>query len=483
MKETEPTPEERDLIMSAQHPEIIIPAGSFALQPLEFTEEQKTLIKRMCQAEGLDDNEFQVFLHICQRRRLDPILRQIYATKRNKKFKEGNVEKWIKILVPIVAIEGMTATAERSKTYAPSSKAPEYTWEANGLPKSCTVWMKKFAQGEWHEFSFTAFYKEFCQDTDLWKKMPAHMLMKCARAGALRMGWPEDCGGLYIEEEWSPEPSGELIEAPKRKERERGSIAKMKESKEENRGHGNEGMVEEKKPAKPVDQYKTAVKNATLKSNATGKEWIELKVEGGTANVWNDSIPGGFVGYKAEKIPLTTMYCWHKSLFEVLLTKPQKIVLSVSNKEGSRFSPIVEDVLAVDDKKYEKGQPYVAPEVAVMPKPESEKIVSTPEPKAIRTESVLRLSNAFEDIWPASKLELRALRNKVGQTMLNLQSKEQLNDLTYPQDKIDAAISALLRYQKLQPKPSTETGIINELDTYFKNELEQIQAKQADLDF
>jgi len=52
----------------------------------------------------------------------------------------------------------------------------------------------------------------YVQDGPLWRKIPANMMEKCARASCLRKAYPEAFGGLYIREEM---PEGEYGERPK----------------------------------------------------------------------------------------------------------------------------------------------------------------------------------------------------------------------------------------------------------------------------
>src|SRR5690606_27428050 len=72
-----------------------------------------------------------------------------------------------------------------------------------------------------------ALYKTFVQTdrdgnpTQFWRKMPEHMLAKCAESQALRKAFPEEAGGLYTSEEMQ-----QASNAPHRQEidRETGEI-------------------------------------------------------------------------------------------------------------------------------------------------------------------------------------------------------------------------------------------------------------------
>lgn len=431
----------------------------------EFTPEQIELIKRMHSAAGLTNDEFEAFLHFCRRKRVDPLLKQAYATKR--KMKDGS-----SVVAIMTSIEGLRAIADRTREYAPGFE-PEFVEDPKGKLIAAKVSVKKYVQGEWHELKGVAYLAEFDQHNFMWDRMPRNQLAKCAEAQALRKGWPEDCGGFYVPEEFNQEQPDEPQETEKKNQRERGSIKKLKASSEPNRGHGNEGIgsavcnegdntsipsAQTARGSVPFDNYSTTIVEAITKSNKE-KIWAEVKVSGGVSSVWNPSSRA----YRDGKIPETTLYCWHQSLFEALMKRPQNIVLAVVNKEGSKWSPIIEDILAIDGEKFEKGGgANVHPDSGAN---DTQAIANR------RQESIAELSAMFEKLWPAAKLELRSIRNEVGQVMLNLQSKDQLKDASYPQANIDAAIRALKQYDAMEPKATTREGTIEDITHMFKEAL------------
>src|SRR5262249_35392887 len=105
-----------------------------------------------------------------------------------------------------VGIDGFRAIADRTKCYAPSDKPVQFIYDdAKKTLFSATVFVKKFAQGTWHEYSGTAVFAEYKQNTTMWQSMPHGQLEKCAEAKALRRGWPEQLGQIYISEEMRDE--------------------------------------------------------------------------------------------------------------------------------------------------------------------------------------------------------------------------------------------------------------------------------------
>lgn len=190
------------------------------------------LIKRTV-AQDLTPAELDLFVHMCRRWRLDPLRRQIYAHTytRNKKEKDdhGN-EVWKKIrnVVYVTGIDGYRTIADRTGNYRPGQRSIELRDDAKDVREnpqgivSATASVWKHVHGCWHEFSETVYWDEFAPLKDEWKgkgddrhktgkrdldtsgqwgKMGRLMLQKCAEAQALRRGWPDEYGDLYVAEE------------------------------------------------------------------------------------------------------------------------------------------------------------------------------------------------------------------------------------------------------------------------------------------
>jgi hypothetical protein len=136
----------------------------------------------------------------------------------------------------------------------PSDKLPQVE-DLGKESLRVTTWVKKFSRndGDWHEFGATAYYREYVQTrrnkgtnkvepNAMWEKMPINQLTKCAEALALRRGWPEELGQIYVDEEL---PSQEPVYLPPenaKREKAMREMGTLKVSTEPNRGHGNEGI-------------------------------------------------------------------------------------------------------------------------------------------------------------------------------------------------------------------------------------------------
>jgi phage recombination protein Bet len=227
------------------------------LQVSREWENQLELVKRTV-APGLTDEEFALFCHVARVRHLDPLQRQIHAVKRATwdPEKNGYVEK----MTIQTGIDGYRSIANRTELYMPSDRLPL----AEDLGKEnlrVTVWVKKFSTNDsaWHEFGATAYYREYVQTRKnkvtskvepnaMWEKMPINQLTKCAEALALRRGWPEELGQIYVDEELpSQEPVYLPPEPPKQSKTQR-ELGSLKVSAEPNRGHGNEGTQRRPEP-------------------------------------------------------------------------------------------------------------------------------------------------------------------------------------------------------------------------------------------
>ncbi len=161
---------------------------------------KKELIKRtMCK--GATDDELELFLHVCKKTGLDPLVRQIYAVTRYTK--DGNQ------MTIQTGIDGYRLIADRSGRYAPG-REPEWKYDEKGRLISATATVRKMTEdGTWHEVAATAFYSEYVQTykdgnpTSFWCKMGHTMLAKCAEALALRKAFPAELSGVYTAEEMS----------------------------------------------------------------------------------------------------------------------------------------------------------------------------------------------------------------------------------------------------------------------------------------
>lgn len=180
---------------------------SFKLQVI--TEPQIELIKKTILPAGSSETELQLFLHQCKRTGLDPLARQIYASKIQGK------------LSVITSIDGFRLIAERSGEYLgqtmPLFCGLDAIWkevwiptQTEQFPYACKVGIYRnrfveplYAVAHWSAYAQKTF-NEKQNKTDYkytWKTMPTTMLAKCAEAQALRKAFPQELSGLYTQDE------------------------------------------------------------------------------------------------------------------------------------------------------------------------------------------------------------------------------------------------------------------------------------------
>lgn len=193
--------------------------GQVATISREFTAQHLKIIR--ANNPDLEAQEFDTFIEYARRAGLDPFRRQISAIVFGKKAKDKSRRR----VAFVVGIDGYRAMADRTGTYMPHSEPPSFV-QCEQTPTnpagllSCTVRVKKYAHGGWHEFSATAYWDEFApveeewaevegrwqpsgkkKLADNWRKMPRVMLAKVAESQALRRGWPDTFAGSYTDDE------------------------------------------------------------------------------------------------------------------------------------------------------------------------------------------------------------------------------------------------------------------------------------------
>lgn len=165
-----------------------------------FSETQVQLVKDQIMREA-SDGDLMLFLQVSSHRGLDPFMKHIYAVQYGGKWSYQ------------VSIDGLRLIAQRSGRYRgqtePQWCGPDGKW--------VDVWLKDeppaaarvgvWIEGNPQPLMAVALYRNFVvtdrngNPNSFWRKMPDHMLAKCAESQALRKAFPEEAGGLYTSDE------------------------------------------------------------------------------------------------------------------------------------------------------------------------------------------------------------------------------------------------------------------------------------------
>lgn len=174
--------------------------------PWVMGREQLELLKRTV-ARGATDDEFRIFVEVCQRRHVDPFSKMVYLVKR------WNSQTRQEEMALQSSIDYFRLTAERNGKYA-GQVGPEWcgqdgvwkdVWLAKDPPRAARVGVLRsdfkeplYAVALWDSYVQK---KKDGTVTHFWAAMGPLMLGKCAEALAIRRAFPEDLAGLYTSDE------------------------------------------------------------------------------------------------------------------------------------------------------------------------------------------------------------------------------------------------------------------------------------------
>lgn len=181
-----------------------------APQPHMLSREQVELVKRTILRNATDD-ELALFVQQCNRTQLDPFARQIYGRK--SKAWNSETEKYEDVLTIQVSIDGFRLIAERTGRYG--GQLPTLwcgqdgqwvdVWLQDGPPAAAKA---AIIRTDWQQpIVAIAKYSEYVQvkrdgkPNQMWARMPANQLAKCAESLAFRKGFPLELSGLYTTDE------------------------------------------------------------------------------------------------------------------------------------------------------------------------------------------------------------------------------------------------------------------------------------------
>lgn len=181
-----------------------VPAVYGMERKIMVTEDQKQLVKSII-FPGCSDDELRLFMFECERRGVHPLDRLIFPVAR----KDGD-EAGKKKITFQCSVDYLRAEAADTGEYD-GQDDPEFGPDStDGHPLWASVCVYK--KGIDRPIKGTARWSEFYPGEKqgfMWRKMPYHMLSKCAEVLALRKAFPKRLGGLYVPEEMQVPDAGD----------------------------------------------------------------------------------------------------------------------------------------------------------------------------------------------------------------------------------------------------------------------------------
>lgn len=176
-------------------------------------------------AAGATPLEFELFLGTCKRLRLSPEARQIFSVSRWDSQQQANIRQ------TQVSIDGLRLIAERTGQYRGQTPVEwcgkdgvwKDIWLEDVPPAAARVGVLRegFSAPLYRTAKWSAFVqlKRDGKPNQMWATKGDHMLAKVAEALALRTAFPNECSGVYTEDEMgqanngAPEVKAEVVES------------------------------------------------------------------------------------------------------------------------------------------------------------------------------------------------------------------------------------------------------------------------------
>ncbi|MBK7380463.1 MAG: recombinase RecT [Ignavibacteriales bacterium] len=183
---------------------------------MTLTKEQiDLLILNKIIPQGCPKAQIDFFATVCEKKKLDPMLKQIHLVERKSK---DNFGKWVASYTIQAGIDGMRVIAQRNckiKSYRRWTEQRE-----DDLYGICEIDTED--RGKYYdELPFKEYVQTKSDGTPntFWTKFKQTMLKKCAEESVLRMMAPEDLSGVYGDDEMlqadSEQSKPKELQAPK----------------------------------------------------------------------------------------------------------------------------------------------------------------------------------------------------------------------------------------------------------------------------
>lgn len=175
---------ENDARKAAQNPAPVVQMVPVHIAPIAYSEDEMLLLRNVI-AKGCSEPEFKLLMYMANTYGLDPLLKQIWAVKRNE-----NTPALI-----FAGRDGMLAIAHRSGQFDGMQSGVVYDDDRKPISAWCEIWRKDMS----HSFKTEVPFSEYNTGFSVWKTNPSAMILKVSEAVCLRKAF--SVSGLYSPEE------------------------------------------------------------------------------------------------------------------------------------------------------------------------------------------------------------------------------------------------------------------------------------------
>ena len=171
----------------------IVPLQMASVQPTKTYSDEDLLLIRNMAARNCSEPEFKLLMYLSKTYGLDPLLKQIWAVKRN-----DNQPALI-----FAGRDGFLAVAHRSGHFDGMQSGVNYEVDKDGKKVIVSAWCEVWRNDMSHSFKTEVPFCEYNTGFSVWKSHPSAMILKVAESVTLRKAFSID--GIYAPEEINTE--------------------------------------------------------------------------------------------------------------------------------------------------------------------------------------------------------------------------------------------------------------------------------------
>jgi len=186
--------------------------------PLKWTKEDLEVIKKTVCPAGIPDAEFKLFILKCQASGMNPLLSEAFCVKRRQNIGNKDRPEWVDVFQFTPGEQGMEGRADDFADYRGIRAAAVYEKDkividpstgevshqynpAGDRGKLLGAWAIAYREGRKTPVEYVRIDEYFDSRNPKWSTSPATMIVKCARAAALRRAYPNKFDGIFVREE------------------------------------------------------------------------------------------------------------------------------------------------------------------------------------------------------------------------------------------------------------------------------------------